>query len=120
MGYRDETTKHGQALQAAGQKKLSRRGLQAVKAFLAAEGKMLKGWKRTARLRGAPDVISRSRLPTPNMPRWQAGCEVAGAGRTAGRSEPDDALAPRRRCRTPARQSRPGTFDTLSGNPLQR
>ena len=44
MGYRDETTKHGQALQAAGQKKAQPDEVcKLFKAFLTAEGKMLKG-----------------------------------------------------------------------------
>jgi hypothetical protein len=56
--YRDETTKHGQALQAAGRKKAPPEEVcKLFKAFLSAEGKMLKGLEENSATCGVPAEV---------------------------------------------------------------
>ena len=60
---RDETQKHGQALQTAGKKQAGPEEIcKLFKAFLAAEGKMIKGLEENSAACGVPgDLIKRPR-----------------------------------------------------------
>ena len=72
LTYRDETQKHGQALQAASQKKAPPEELcKLFKAFLAAETKMVKGLEDHGATCGvhARGASSRSRPDTPRRRR---------------------------------------------------
>src|SRR5262245_32023370 len=58
LTYRDETAKHGQALHAAGQKKVPAEELcKLFKAFLASEGKMVKGLEDNSETCGVPPEV---------------------------------------------------------------
>jgi hypothetical protein len=125
LTYRDETQKHGQALQAAGQKKVPPEELcKLFTAFLGAETKLLKGLEANSALCGVPaDVIKN--VKAGHAKASQIGkqvCDVAAQGpRPTGPSlsealgttptVPDSATATKRG---------QGTFDTLSGSPLAR
>lgn len=81
LADRDETQKHGQALQAAGKKKAPPDEVcKLFNAFLAAEGKMIKGLEENSALCGIPaDVIKR--VKAGHSKASQVGkqvCEVAG------------------------------------------
>ena len=81
--YRDETTKHGQALQAAGQKKAPPEEVcKLFKAFLSAEDRMLKGLEENSATCGVPaGVITQVR--TSHAKYSQIGkqvCEAAMLG----------------------------------------
>jgi hypothetical protein len=121
---RDETQKQGQALQAAGKKKAGPEELcKLFKAYLAAEGRMIKGLEERSAMCGVPgDVIQQVKAThAKGSETGKRICEVAAQGpRPAGPSLSEalgttptvpDATAPRRGA---------GTFDTLSGSPLTR
>jgi hypothetical protein len=124
MVFRDETQKHGQALQEAGKKKLPPEEVcKLFKAFLAAEGKMAKGLEDNSSTCGVPpDVVKQ--VKASHAKASQMGkqvCEAAAQGpRPAGPSL-SDALGT-----TPsvpdasAGKKGYGTFDTLTGTPLAR
>ena len=81
LADRDETQKHGQALQVAGKKKAPPDEVcKLFNAFLAAEGKMIKGLEENSALCGVPaDVIKR--VKAGHSKASQVGkqvCEVAG------------------------------------------
>ena len=81
LADRDETQKHGQALQVAGKKKAPPDEVcKLFNAFLAAEGKMIKGLEENRALCGVPaDVIKR--VKAGHSKAAQVGkqvCEVAG------------------------------------------
>jgi hypothetical protein len=81
--YRDETTKHGQALQAAGRKKAPPEEVcKLFKAFLSAEGKMLKGLEENSATCGVPpDVLKQ--VKTSHAKYSQMGkqvCEMTALG----------------------------------------
>ncbi len=124
LSLRDDTQKHGHALQAAGKKKAGAEELcKLFKAYLAAESKMIKGLEEGSAMCGVPsDVIKQ--VKASHAKGTETGkriCEVAAQGpRPAGPSLSDalgttptvpDSSAPKRGA---------GTFDTLSGSPLSR
>ena len=124
MGYRDETTKHGQALQAAGQKKAQPDEVcKLFKAFLTAEGKMLKGLEENSATCGVPpDVIKQVKAAHAKYAQMgKQVCEVAAQGARPAAPSLSDALGTTPTMPDASAANRgPGTFDTLSGNPLQR
>jgi hypothetical protein len=122
LGYRDETQKHGLALQAAGKRKAQPDEVcKLFKAFLAAETKMIKGLEENAAACGVPpDTIKQ--VKGAHAQASQMGnkvCEVAAQGpRQAGPSLSEALGAPP--TVPEMKKTGPGTFDTLNGNPLQR
>jgi hypothetical protein len=124
MTYRDETTKHGQALQAAGQKKAQPEEVcKLFKAFLSAESKMLKGLEENSATCGVPpDVIKQVKAAHVKYTQMSKQiCDVAAQGPRPSGPSLSDALGTTPTVPDSSAASRgPGTFDTLSGNPLQR
>ena len=125
LTQRDETQKHGQALQAAGQKKLPPEEVcKLFKAFLAAETKMIKGLEENSALCGVPaDVIKQ--VKAGHGKASQVGkqvCEVAAQGPRPTGPSLSDALGttPMVPDSSTATKRGQGTFDTLSGSPLAR
>jgi len=124
MTYRDETQKHGQALQEAGKKKLPPEEVcKLFKAFLAAESKMAKGLEDNSATCGVPpDVVKQVKLSHAKASQMgKQVCDAAAQGpRPAGPSL-SDALGT-----TPtvpdagSGKKGYGTFDTLTGTPLAR
>jgi hypothetical protein len=123
LSLRDETGKHGQALQAAGKKKAPPDQMcKLFKAFIAAEGKMLKGLEEHRATCGVPPEVIKQ-VQAGHSKASQVGkqmCDAAAQGpRPAGPSlsevlgaapvVPDSSAAKRGQ-----------TFDTLSGSPLAR
>jgi hypothetical protein len=122
---RDETQKHGLALQAAGKKKAPPEELcKLFKVFLAAETKMVKGIEDNSSTCGVPPELVKQLKDQHNRASTMGKqvCEAAAQGpRPAGPSL-SDALG----TTPPVPESNSakkgvGTFETLSGtNPLQR
>jgi hypothetical protein len=125
LANRDEAAKYGQALHAAGQKKAPPEELcKLFKAFLAAEGKMVKGLEENSTTCGVPPEVLKQ-VKASHGKASQVGkqvCEVAAQGpRPAGPSLSDalgtTPLVPDSSTATKKGQ---GTFDTLTGSPLAR
>jgi hypothetical protein len=121
---RDETQKHGQALQAASQKKASAEELcKLFKVFLASETKMVKGLEEQSATCGVPpEVIQQVRSGHSKATQTSKQiCEVAAQGPRPSGPSLSDALGT-----TPvvpdttSTKKGQGTFDTLSGSPLAR
>src|SRR4029078_7447038 len=122
MTLRDETQKHGQALQAASQKKASAEELcKLFKVFLAAATIMLRGLEEQSTTCGVPPEVlqqvrsGHSRASQTSKQIW----EVAAHARGPSGPSLSDALGT-----TPvvpdtnSTKKGQGTFDTLSGSPL--
>jgi hypothetical protein len=125
LGTRDEVAKHGQALQAAGQKKAPPEELcKLFKAFLAAESKMMKGLEEHSATCGVPSEVIKQ-VKAGHGKASEMGkkiCEVAAQGpRPAGPSLSDalgtTPMVPDASTGTKKGQS---TFDTLTGSPLSQ
>jgi hypothetical protein len=124
VALRDETQKHGQALQAAGQKKAPPEELcKLFKAFLAAETKMVKGLEDQSATCGVPNEVLQQ-VRAGHIKAAQTSkqiCEVAAQGPRPSGPSLSDALGT-----TPvvpdttSTKKGQGTFDTLSGSPLAR
>jgi hypothetical protein len=124
LSAREETAKHGKALQAAGEKKAPPEELcKLFKAFLAAEVKMLKGLQDHSATCGVPPEIIKQVKDGHGKASEVSKrvCDAASqAARPAGPSL-SDALGT-----TPmvpdasAGTKRQSTFDTLTGSPLTR
>jgi hypothetical protein len=120
MGFRDETAKAGQALQAAGKKKSGPEELcKLFKAFMAAETKFVKGLEENSATCGVPaDVIKQAKAGHNKASETaKQVCDAAAqAARPAGPSL-SDALGT-----TPTvpdtSNKRGVTFDTLTGSQL--
>jgi hypothetical protein len=122
LALRDETGKHGQALQAAGKRKAPPpETCKLFKAFLASETKLVKGMEENSATCGVPgDVIK-----TIKQAHAKAGeiakavCDAAAQGPRQAGPTLSDALGT-----TPtvpdasATKRGQGTFDTLIGSPL--
>jgi hypothetical protein len=124
LTYRDETAKHGQALHNAGQKKVPAEELcKLFKAFLAVEGKMVKGLEDNSATCGVPAEVLKQ-VKVSHSKAAEVGkqvCDAAAQGpRPAGPSLSDalgtTPLVPDSSTAT----KKPGTFDTLTGSPLAR
>ena len=103
VALRDETQKHGQALQAAGQKKAPpEESCKLFKAFLAAETKMIKGLEEQSATCGVPpEVLKQVKAGHAGPRRWPsrfATLRRKARGRAARASATRS--APRRWCRT--------------------
>jgi len=124
LTLRDETQKHGQALQAASQKKASPEELcKLFKVFLGAETKMLRGLEEQSTTCGVPpEVLQQVRSGHSRASQTSKQiCEVAAQGPRPSGPSLSDALGT-----TPvvpdtnSTKKGQGTFDTLSGSPLAR
>jgi hypothetical protein len=125
LANRDETAKHGQAIHAAGQKKVPPEELcKLFKTFLSSEGKMLKGLEQNAATCGVPPEVLKQ-VKASHEKAAQVGkniCDAAAQGpRPAGPSL-SDALGttPMMPDSSIATKKGQGTFDTLTGSPLAR
>jgi len=123
--YRDETQKHGKALQTAGQKKAPPEEVcKLFKAFLASESKMIKGLEELSATCGVPaEVITQ--VKASHGKASQMGkqiCDEAAQGPRQAGPTLSDALGstPMVPDAATASKSGQGTFDTLSGSPLGR
>ena len=124
LANRDETQKHAMAIRDAGQRKAGpEEACKLFKVFLASETKMIKGLEENAALCGVPPDVIKS-LKTQHAQASKTGkhvCDAAAQGpRPAGPSLSDalgttpmvpDSSGPKKGA---------GTYDTLTGNPLQR
>jgi hypothetical protein len=122
LAQRDETAKHGQALQAAGKKKAAPpETCKLFKAFLAAEAKFVKGLEENSAACGVPsDIIKQIKLAHGKASEvGKSVCEAAAQGPRPAGPTLSDALGT-----TPvvpdasAAKRGQGTFDTLMGSPL--
>ena len=122
LGNRDEVSKHGQALQAAGQKKVPAEELcKLFKAFLSVEDKMLKGLEEHSATCGVPpEVLKQVKAGHSKASQMSKQiCDVAAQGSRQAGPSLSDALGT-----TPlvpdASTAKKGssTFDTLTGSPL--
>jgi hypothetical protein len=125
LANRDETAKHGQAIHAAGQKKVPPEELcKLFKTFLSSEGKMLKGLEQNSAACGVPPEVLKQ-VKASHEKAVQVGknvCDAAAQGpRPAGPSL-SDALGttPMMPDSSTATKKGQGTFDTLTGSPLAR
>jgi hypothetical protein len=126
LTMRDETAKHAQAIQAAGQAKKKpspEEACKLFKAYLGSEAKMIKGLKELSTTCGVPaETIKQVELQHGRA--GQTGkqvCDAAARGPMQAGPSFSDALGS-----TPLvpdsndRKKGAGTFDTLTGNALQR
>jgi hypothetical protein len=125
LANRDETAKHGQAIHAAGQKKVPPEELcKLFKTFLSSESKMLKGLEQNSAICGVPPEVLKQ-VKASHEKAAQVGkniCDAAAQGpRPAGPSL-SDALGttPMVPDSSSATKKGQGTFDTLTGSPLAR
>ena len=125
LANRDETAKHGQAIHAAGQKKVPPEELcKLFKTFLSSESKMLKGLEQNSAICGVPPEVLKQ-VKASHEKAAQVGkniCDAAAQGpRPAGPSL-SDALGttPMVPDSSTATKKGQGTFDTLTGSPLAR
>jgi hypothetical protein len=123
LSYRDDVEKTGLALQGASKRKAQPDEVcKLFKAFIAAEGKMLKGLQDNSSTCGVPpDAIKN--LKEQHSKANQMGqrvCEAAAQGpRQAGPSL-SDALGTTPPVPDVSDKRGVGTFETLTGNPLQQ
>jgi hypothetical protein len=122
LGLRDETAKHGQALQAAGKRKAApSETCKLFKSFLATEAKFIKGLEDNSTACGVPaDVIKSLRAAHGKASEvGKSVCDAAAQGPRPTGPTLSDALGT-----TPvvpdssATKRGKGTFDTLIGSPL--
>ncbi len=121
---RDDVQKHGTALQAAGKKKAGPEvACKLFKSFIAAESKMIKGLEQHSTLCGVPDnVIKQLKAQHAQAEKSSVQvCEAAARGPAPTGPSLSDALGttPTIPDATEAKKGA-GTFETLTGNPLQR
>jgi len=125
LTYRDETQKHGNALQAAGKKKAPPDEVcKLFNAFLAAEGKLIKGLEENSVLCGVPaDVIKQVKAGHGKASQVSKQvCEMAERGAQPAAPSLSEALGTTPTVPDSATASKrgAGTFDTLTGSPLAR
>jgi hypothetical protein len=123
IAYRDETAKHGQALQAAGKKKPPPdEACKLFKAFIGAEAKFLRALEQNSATCGVPaEVINQVKLGHNKASETAKHvCDAAAQGpRPAGPSL-SDALGATPTVPDSRGARGQGTFDTLVGSPLAR
>jgi len=123
MAMRDETQKHGMAIQKANERKATvQEACRLFRTYLAAEAKFIKGLEENSRTCGVPpDAIKQAKEG--HGKAAQVGkqvCEAAAQGpRPAGPSL-SDALGAGPVVPEGSKSSGGGAFDTLSGNVLSR
>jgi len=125
LADRDETQKHGQALQVAGKKKAPPDEVcKLFNAFLAAEGKLIKGLEENSVLCGVPaDVIKQVKAGHGKASQVSKQvCEMAERGAQPAAPSLSEALGTTPTVPDSATASKrgAGTFDTLTGSPLAR
>jgi hypothetical protein len=124
MTNRDETQKHGQALQAAGQKKAPPEEIcKLFKVFLVHETKMMKGLEANSATCGVPpEVIKQVKAQHVKAEAMaKQVCDVAAQGpRPTGPSLSDALGTTPTVPDTSASKRGAGTFDTLQNSPLMR
>ena len=123
LGYRDETSKHGQALQAAGKKKAPPEELcKLFKAFTAAEAKFVKGLESNSATCGVPaDVIKQVKAGHSKAVQTAKNvCDAAAQGPRPAGPTLSDALGTTPTVPDASSSRGQGTFDTLMGSPLAR
>ena len=124
LSNRDEVTKHGKALQAAGQKKVPPEELcKLFKVFLSVEDKMLKGLEEHSATCGVPAEVLKQ-VKAGHSKASQMGkqiCDVAAQGpRPAGPSLSDALGATPLVPDASTTKKGSSTFDTLSGSALSQ
>src|SRR5438874_777035 len=124
LSSRDETAKHGKALQAAGEKKLPPDELCKIfKAFLAAESKMLKGLQEHSATCGVPPEVLKQ-VKDGHGKASEVSKKVCDAAQAPRQTAPSlsDALGagPMVPDASTATKKGQSTFDTLTGSPLTR
>jgi hypothetical protein len=127
MVLREETNKHGQALQAASQgkkKPTAEEACKLFKAFLGAEAKMIKGLEQNSAACGVPADIIKS-LKVTHTKASETGknvCDAAARGPQPTGPSFSDALGSTPLVPDTGDRNKQGngTFDTLTGNALQR
>jgi hypothetical protein len=119
LGNRDEVAKHGQALQAAGQKKVPPDELcKLFKTFLTAESKMIKGLEEHSATCGVPPEVTKQ-VKAGHGKASQMGkqvCDMAAQGPRPTGPSLSDALGTTPL--VPDAKKGQSTFDTLTGSPL--
>jgi hypothetical protein len=123
ISYRDETQKHGLALQEAGKKKSQPDEVcKLFKAFLAAEAKFAKGLEDNSAACGVPpEVIKQVKLG--HAKASQIGkqvCDAAAQGPRPSGPTLSEALGSTPTVPDTNAKKGYGTFDTLTGSPLAR
>ena len=124
LTLRDETQKHGQALSAAGKKKVPPdQACKLFKAFLAAETKMIKGLDQLGPRCGVPSDVAK-KVKAQHVQAEGAAkniCDAAAQGPRPTGPSLSDALGTTPTVPDASSAKRgTGTFDTLSGSPLAR
>lgn len=124
---RDETAKHGQAIQAAGQKQKKPTPDEACKlfkAYLGSEAKLIKGMEQNRTTCGVPaEVIKQVKLQHSGASETgKRVCDMAARGPEPTGPSFSDALGttPLVPDASERNKQRGGAFDTLTGNVLQR
>jgi hypothetical protein len=126
LSSRDETAKHGKALQVAGEKKAPPEEIcKLFKAFLAAETKMLKGLQEHSAICGVPPEVLKQVKDGHGKASEVSKkvCDMAAQGsRPAPGPTLSDALGttPMVPDASTATKRPQSTFDTLTGSPLSR
>jgi hypothetical protein len=123
LGYRDETAKHGQALQAAGKKKAPPDEIcKLFKVFIAAETKFVKGLEDHSATCGVPpEAIKQLKLGhSKAMQTAKSVCDAAAQGPRQAGPTLSDALGTTATVPNASSSRGQGTFDTLMGSPLVR
>jgi hypothetical protein len=124
LAVRDDTQKHAQALQAAGQKKAKPDELcKLFKAYLAAESKLIKGLEEGASTCGVPPEVPKQ-VKGQHAKASEMGkniCDAAAQGPRQAAPTLSDALGTTPVVPDTTTTKRgAGTFDTLEGSPLVR
>jgi hypothetical protein len=120
---RDETAKHGQALQAAGKKKASPEEIcKLFKAFIAAETKFVKVLEENSTPCNVPaEAIKQVKLGHSKASETAKNiCEAAARGPQPSGPSLSDALGTTPTVPDASASRGQGTFDTLMGSPLAR
>ena len=123
LTYRDETAKHGQALQAAGKKKASADEVcKLFKAFLAAETKFVKALEDNSIPCNVPaEAIKQVKLGHSKASETAKNiCDAAARGPQPSGPTLSDALGTTPTVPDASASRGQGTFDTLMGSPLGR
>jgi hypothetical protein len=123
LADREEVGKHGKALQAGGQKKVSAEELcKLFKAFLSAETKMIKSLQDNSATCGVPSEVLKQ-VKDGHSKASDVGkkvCDAAAQGPRPAAPSLSDALGATPTVPDPSSSTKKGqsTFDTLTGSPL--
>jgi hypothetical protein len=123
VAYRDETAKHGHALEAAGKRKAPPdEACKLFKAFIAAEAKFVNALeKNSTTCRVPPEAIKQVKLGHSKASETAKRiCDVAARGPEPKGPSLSDALGATPTVPDSSSSRGQGTFDTLVGSPLAR